>query len=78
MSTQSPRCTICRKGFSTWPGVYSHAKAKHPKHDLSVLKNLALKPDDGEQSMAELVIEAQMARAMGDPVEDWIAEMFDV
>lgn len=78
MSQQSPHCTICPKRFSTWSGVYSHAKAKHPKHDLSALKKLAFSPDSDEPSMAELVIEAQLARAMGDPVEGWIADMFDV
>lgn len=47
MSTQSPWCTVCHKRFGTWPGVYSHAKARHPKHNLSALKALAFRPDDG-------------------------------
>lgn len=30
---------------------------------------------DDEQSMAELMIEAELDRAMGEPVDDWLLDM---
>lgn len=78
MSAKTP-CPICGKGFRGAEGVRDHAKARHPKHHVFPDGRAVLRSRlDDEPSMADLVIDAQLSRAMGEPVEEWIAEMFDV
>ncbi|GLS44414.1 hypothetical protein [Methylobacterium brachythecii] len=69
-------------------GRHGRAKARLavPKHPSAIRENVrnanarhrAAAEHDREPSMADLQIEALQARAAGEPVEDWIAEMFDV
>lgn len=62
------------------------ARAAVPKHPSVIKENVrqanarhrAAALRDREPSMAELHIEALQARAMGEPVDPIIAEMFDV
>jgi len=67
-------CPHCNARFAAPADLYQHAKAKHGRRAAQKLK-----PNrDNEPSMADLVIDAQIARAAGEPVEEWLAEMFDI
>lgn len=67
-------CPHCGRRAADENGLYCHVKAKHGRRAARPFR-----PEpDREPSMGELVADAQLARAMGEPVEDWIAEGFDV
>lgn len=85
------RCPHCTRTLASTEGLFSHVKAKHglnaarvcvPEHPAFVREAQRRAADrarrDSEPSMADLVIEAQLNRAMGLPVDRDIAEMFDV
>lgn len=85
------RCPYCTRTLTSTEALFSHVKAKHglkaaracvPDHPAFVREVQRRAADqarnDPEPSMADLVIEAQLARAMGLPVHRDIAEMFDV
>lgn len=67
-------CPHCERRFADRNGLYLHIKAKHGRKLAASLRPAA----NREPSMADLVIEAQLARIMGEPVDEDIAEMFDV
>ena len=84
-------CPYCTRTLADSEALFSHVKAKHglkaarayvPDHPAFVREaqrraaNQARRDD--EPSMADLVIEAQLDRAMSLPVDRDIAEMFDV
>jgi hypothetical protein len=90
----SERCPHCSRTFADDNGLFCHINERHgrklaraavPKHPSVIRENVrtrnaahraANKRD--EPNMADIVIEAQIARAMGEPVDPDIAEMFDV
>lgn len=84
------RCPHCARSVASTEALFSHVKAKHglkaaracvPEHPVFVReaeRRARSQGRDPEPSMAGLVIEAQLARAMGLPVDRDIAEMFDV
>ena len=61
------QCQTCSKKFRDVGALRSHTKAKG--HQLP--ERIAQR----EPSMADLMIEASIDRAMGLPVEDWLADM---
>ncbi|MGU3661060.1 hypothetical protein [Methylobacterium fujisawaense] len=85
------RCPHCNRTLTSTEALFSHVKAKHglkaaracvPEHPVFVREAERRAADQAraarEPSMADLVIEAQLNRAMGLPVDHDIAEMFDV
>jgi len=85
------RCPYCTRTLADTEALFSHVKAKHglkaaracvPDHPAFVREAQRRAADrahrDPEPSMADLVIEATLNRAMGLPVDRDIAEMFDV
>lgn len=59
------RCQVCGRKFKNFNALEQHARAKDHKQSEC---------DDGP-SVASLMIDAQIDRAMGLPIEDWIADM---
>lgn len=84
------RCPHCTRTLAGTEAMFSHVKAKHglnaaracvPEHPVFVReaeRRARRQGHNPEPSMADLVIEAQLNRAMGLPVDRDIAEMFDV
>lgn len=84
------RCPHCTRTLASTEAMFSHVKAKHglkaaracvPEHPVFVReaeRRARRQGHNPEPSMADLVIEAQLNRAMGLPVDRDIAEMFDV
>ncbi|KOX55112.1 hypothetical protein ADL19_13505 [Streptomyces purpurogeneiscleroticus] len=84
------RCPHCTRTPASTEAMFSHVKAKHglkaaracvPEHPVFIreaMRRARCQGHDPEPSMADLVIEAQLNRAMGLPVDRDIAEMFDV
>lgn len=63
-------CPICGKTMvPTDPPPYQHIKAKQGG------KGKAAYRDEHEPSIADLMVQASIDRAMGEPVEDWLADM---
>lgn len=75
MPNKPMSCALCTRTFADKHSLFQHTMAKHGRKAAKPLRPVR---EDDEPSMADLVIEAHLARAMGDPVEDWIADMFDV
>ena len=65
------RCSRCGKEFSTRQGAQMHIDMKH--HGKG--ERVAVVKREHEPSMAELMIDAQIAKACGEPVDDWLADM---
>ena len=61
------QCQTCSKKFRDANALRSHAKAKG--HQLPE------REAEREPSMANLMIDAHIDRAMGLPVDDWLADM---
>ena len=68
------RCSKCGKQFKGRQAADQHIAAKHGGNAERVPVRSAL-PDD-EPSMASQIIDAQLDYAMGEPVEDYLMEMF--
>lgn len=64
------KCPHCERSFENRGAVYQHLKAKHGG------KGKAAYVPEREPSMADLMIEAHLNRAMGVPNEDWIEDTF--
>lgn len=56
-------CLYCGRKFRSLAGVKQHEQAKHPRAEKD------------EPSIADLMVQAELDRAMGEPVEDWLADM---
>lgn len=63
-------CPHCTKSFADENARFSHAKAKHKGKRIAHLRPAR------EPSMADLVVEASLAKACGEPVDEWMNEMF--
>ncbi|SFU37837.1 MULTISPECIES: hypothetical protein [unclassified Methylobacterium] len=84
------RCPRCPRTLASTGLLFSHLKAKHgleaarfcvsdhPVFVREAERRARRQGRDPEPSMADLVIEATLNRAMGLPVDRDIAEMFDV
>lgn len=70
-------CPYCARSFVDANGLWQHARTKHYGKGREKAIN-ALRPrrvEDDEPSMADLMIKAQLDRAMGDPIPGWLADM---
>lgn len=68
------QCTTCRRRFSTEDGTNMHIGAKHSKKGGEAIPYERPQHDD-EESNADLMVEAAINTAVGEPVEDWIRDM---
>ena len=65
---QTSKCPTCNREFRDSHALGQHTRAKgHGQFKL-------LTDDDGP-SMSSLMIDAQIDRAMGLPVDDWLVDM---
>lgn len=67
-------CPHCDRQLGDANALYRHVKAKHGRKLAQPLRPQT----EREPSMGELVADAMLARACGEPVDPIIAEMFDV
>jgi hypothetical protein len=67
-------CPYCPRTLGDASGLYSHVKAKHGKRKAYPLRPVPKR----EPSMADEVVAAIEARAVGEPVDPNLAEMFGV
>lgn len=65
------RCSRCGKEFATRRAADQHIVTKHKGKG----ERVHVKVRDDEPSMAELLIEAEIARACGEPVDEYLLEM---
>tara|TARA_R110000787_G_scaffold19874_2_gene59127 strand:- start:463 stop:690 length:228 start_codon:yes stop_codon:yes gene_type:complete len=66
------KCSRCGKRWNKQEHVERHIKDFHTKRGGEAI----YKPREPEEpSMADLMIDAQIAQACGEPVEDWLADM---
>lgn len=65
-------CPHCGQSFGDANGLFNHTKAKHGRKAARAVRPVP----EREQSMASLLIEAQLQHAMGEPVDDWLMDMF--
>jgi hypothetical protein len=66
------RCPHCAASFTDENGRYQHAKAKHGKKAARELRPAI----DHEPSLGEELAEAIIAHRCGEPVADYLMEMF--
>lgn len=77
-------CEYCGKTFGSANAAFQHTKAKHPGksnkwHAQACTRSTHRRGGSqkaSDPSMADLVIEARMNAAMGEPVDDWLGDMF--
>lgn len=69
------RCSRCKKAFKSRSACDNHIKDVHKGIGERVPVGHSMSRKDYEPSMADLMIEAQLNRAMGEPVEDWLIDM---
>lgn len=68
------KCSRCNKVFANRFACFDHIQAKHENGEP--IEYISPKNrSDYEPSMAELFIDAEIARACGEPVEEWIRDM---
>ncbi len=72
------RCPACGKHFSSPHDRAQHERDKHGPRalKLAAARASARLREPEEPSMADLMVEASLNRAMGERNEDWIEEMF--
>jgi hypothetical protein len=63
-------CAHCERAFDNVNSLYQHTKAKHGRKAAKGI----LPPS--EPSLGEELSEALIAYACGEPVDDWIMDMF--
>lgn len=68
------RCSACLKVFKSRQGADDHIRQKHAGNATRIAAGPGPKHDDHE-SMADIFVQAQINRAMGEPNEDWIEDM---
>ena len=66
------QCKYCHHSFKDKHALWQHTKHKHKgkKRGPNPLEQTK------ERSMADELVDAQISHAMGEPVDDWIMEMF--
>ena len=67
------RCPYCPRSFHEVNALGQHLRAKHK--GKKVPDCVRHKRHDDEPSIASLMIEAQIAQACGEPVDDWLLDM---
>ena len=73
--TNNRRCSRCLKVFTSRKGCDQHIAMKHAGKGERIAVGESSSRKQYEPSMAELMIEAQMDRALGNLVPDWLEEM---
>lgn len=72
-------CPHCKRLLANADGARMHITKKHPhKRNPFASQNrhqISKDRDDGDESIASLMIQAQIDRACDEPVEDWLAGM---
>jgi hypothetical protein len=68
------RCSRCGRYFKSRMGADDHILMKHK----GIGQRVSVRRPDDDPSMADLVVDAEIARACGEPVDPLIAEMFDI
>lgn len=74
------RCSACSKQFASDLGIENHIRDKHKgeAERLPVQKSpTQQRREASETSMASQVIDARLNYAMGEPVEDYLMDMFE-
>lgn len=68
------KCSRCGKTFKSRKSADQHIRDKHKGvgHRVQVRQW-----QDGEKSMADMVVDARIAYACGEPVDDWLMDMFE-
>lgn len=70
------QCPHCTKKLADANGAYMHVKAKHHgKRNPFAPKTVNRPQREEHQSMADLFIEGELNRAMGNPNPEWLEEM---
>lgn len=78
MSAKHFACAYCGKRFADAQGRWQHTRARHPrKPNPALVPNAQPRPprQSDDESIADLLIEAEINRAMGLPVDEWIEDM---
>ncbi|MEO1092234.1 MAG: hypothetical protein AAFX81_16535 [Pseudomonadota bacterium] len=78
--TKPWQCGACGKRFTTEHGARQHSGAKHQGRygffDRRVSpKGQQAQRHSDEPSIASLMVQAEIDRACGEPVDDWLADM---
>lgn len=71
-------CGACNKRMATLDGARTHALSHRRARVVDIFQfceRIGTAVQDEEPSMADLMIEAQMNRAMGIGNEDWLEDM---
>lgn len=68
------RCSVCGKWFYKKDHVENHIRDTPTKKHAKAKAIFEIRKDDDE-SMADVFVNAEISRAMGEPVDDWIADM---
>lgn len=66
------RCSRCGKHFRNYQAARQHIRDYHKKRGGEVVP---ARQYDTEESMADLLVEAEINRAMGKPNEPWLEDM---
>ncbi len=70
---RSLRCSLCKKPFHKQSEVAQHAKDYHGKGAREVIaEKIVKKPRNDDDSIADLMIEAHIAKECGEPYEEWL------
>ena len=66
------KCSLCNKRFHQKKHGENHARDYHKKKDAGIVH---APRTDNEPSMADLMVNAEINRACGDPVDDYLLDM---
>lgn len=67
-------CGACKRNFSSERAIRDHIRDAHPTSGARIFKAVEVVPGcDDDPSYADLAIEAEIARATGQPTDDlWL------
>lgn len=69
-------CLHCKRMLADKDGAHMHVTAKHRGKKNPFASSNRLKVDnDGDESIASLVVQAGIDRACGEEIPDWLEEM---
>lgn len=70
-------CGACKRQFSTRTGVVDHIRATHRRVPrVTIFEAVETMADDDEPSIADRHVDALVAKACGDPVDDdWLLDI---
>jgi hypothetical protein len=73
VAEKTHQCTYCERRFADENALYQHSRSKHRQHPKQGKRKA---PEDNDPSMADTLVDAMISHAMGDPVPDYLTEMF--